>query len=86
LVVAVVLGLANALVRPVLKWLSCGLVVLTLGLFLLVINALMLLLSTYIARAAGYAFYVDSFLDAVLGSLIISVVSFAISLVFTDDR
>lgn len=84
LVVAAVLGVVNALVRPVLKWLSCGLIVLTLGLFLVVINAAMLLLATYLTRAVGYQFYVDTFGSAVLGSLVISAVSFVLSMLLPD--
>lgn len=85
LAVALILGLVNALVRPVLKFFSCGLIVLTLGLFLLAINAVLLLLGAWIARAAGIGFHVDGFGAAVLGSLIISVVSFLLSLLFADD-
>lgn len=85
LVVALILGLINALVRPVLKWMACGIIVLTLGLFLLVINALLLILASWVARAAGIGFYVDGFTTAFVGSLIISLVSFVISLILPDD-
>ena len=80
LLVALVLGLVNALVRPLLRWLSCGLIVLTLGLFLLVINAALLLYAAWLSRQLGVGFYVDGFMPALVGSLIISVVSFFISL------
>lgn len=83
LVVALMLGLVNSLVRPLLKMLSCGLIVLTLGLFLLVINALMLYLASWLSRSLGYGFHVEGFVTAVLGSLIISVVSWALSLVLS---
>ena len=86
LVVALVLGLVNALVRPLLRWLSCGLVVLTLGLFLLVINALMLLLAAWIARALGVGFHVDGFAAALVGSVLISLVSFLLSMVLGGDE
>jgi putative membrane protein len=78
--ISLILGLINALIRPVLRRLSCGLIVLTLGLFLLVINAVMLLLAAWIARAAGIDFQIDSFSAAVVGSIVISVVSFVTSL------
>lgn len=84
LAVALILGLINALVRPLLTALSCGLIFITLGLFLLVINAAMLLLSAWIARAAGIAFEVDGFGAALVGSVIISVVSFLFSLLLPD--
>jgi len=83
--VALILGLVNALVRPVLKMMSCGVIVLTLGLFLLVINAAMLLLAEVVARSLGIGFYVDGFEAALVGSLVISVVSFLISLLLPGD-
>jgi len=86
LVVALVLGLVNALVRPILQWLACGLIVLTLGLFLLVINAALLLGAAWLARAAGVAFYVDGFGAALAGSLIISLVSFLLSILIPDPK
>ena len=84
LIVALILGLVNAMVRPVLKMLSCGVIVLTLGLFLLVINAAMLLLAGLVARSFGIAFHVDGFGAALVGSVIISVVSFLISLLLPE--
>lgn len=81
---ALALGLVNAVVRPVLAWLSCGLIVLTLGLFLLVLNAAMLLLAAFFARAFGIPFYVDGFGAAFLGSLVISLVSFLASLLLPE--
>jgi putative membrane protein len=84
LAVALILGLVNALGRPLLRWLSCGVIVFTLGLFLLVINALLLLLAAWIARSLGVGFFVDGFVAALLGSLVISVVSFVLSLLFPE--
>ena len=86
LVVALILGLVNALVRPLLSWLACGLIVLTLGLFLLVINAAMLLLTAWIARQGGIGFEVDGFQAALFGSLVISLVSFVLSLLAPEER
>jgi putative membrane protein len=75
--VALVLGLVNAFVRPLLAALSCGLIALTLGLFMLVINALMLWLASWVAvNWLGLGFEVDGFWAALLGAVIISVVSF----------
>jgi putative membrane protein len=82
--VAVIFGLVNAIVRPVLRLLTLPLVVLTLGLFLLVLNALMLLLTEWIAEQFELAFQVDGFWSAVLGALIITVVSFLINIVVPD--
>ena len=77
---AAVLGLVNALIRPILQFLSCGCIVATLGLFTLVINAFTLLLSSRIATALGTGFSVNSFWAAFWGGVIISVVSFLLSI------
>jgi putative membrane protein len=80
LAVALVLGLVNAFIRPVARGLSCGLIVLTLGLFSLVINGLMLWLASYLSeRGLGLGFHVAGFWSALLGALIISAVSFLVS-------
>jgi len=85
-VIAAILGLVNALVRPLLKALSCGIIALTLGLFLLVINAVMLYLTSFVAGRLGYSFTIDSFRAAVIGSVVISVVSYLLSMILTDDN
>jgi putative membrane protein len=82
--VAIIFGLVNAIVRPILRLLTLPLVVLTLGLFLLVLNALMLLLTEWIAEQFDLAFQVDGFWSALLGGLIITVVSFLINIVLPD--
>lgn len=86
-IVALILGGVNAIVRPVLRFLACGLIFLTLGLFLLVINAAMLLLAAEISQFFGLAFVVDGFWPALFGSLVISVVSYLASMVIGgEDR
>jgi putative membrane protein len=85
LVVALILGLVNAIVRPVLKALACAVIVLTLGLALFVINALMLLLTSYLAGELGYGFHVDGFVPALVGSIVISLVSWVLSIFLPDD-
>jgi len=80
-IVALLLGLINAFIRPVISALSCGLIVLTLGLFTLVINGLMLWLASWVEiEWIGLRFHVDGFWNAVLGALIISIVSVILSL------
>jgi putative membrane protein len=81
-VVAGVLALVNALVRPVLTMLTCPLVLLTLGFFTLVINALMLMLTGWLSGRLGLGFAVGGFLPAFWGALIISVVSVLATLFF----
>jgi putative membrane protein len=78
--VALVLGLINAFIRPIVSALSCGLIILTLGLFTVVINGFMLWLASWITvHWLGLEFHVDGFWNAVLGALIISVVSVVVS-------
>jgi putative membrane protein len=85
LLVSLILGGVNTIVRPILSFLACGLILLTLGLFLLVINAAMLLLAARIAQAFGIAFFVDGFWPALFGSLVISVVSYIASTVLGPE-
>jgi len=84
-ITALILGLVNALVRPLLKLLSCPLILLTLGLFVLVINGASFLLAARIAQAFGVGFYVDGFWSAFLGALIVSVISVFFN-IFLKDR
>ncbi|MGC8827337.1 MAG: phage holin family protein [Anaerolineae bacterium] len=85
--VALIFGLVNALIRPVLKLLTCPLIILTLGLFTLVINALMLWLASAVAGWLGLGFNVADFASAFFGGIIVSVVSIVLSLlVFDEDR
>ena len=83
ILIALIFGLVNALVRPFLTLLSCPLVILTLGLFLLVINAMMLQLTAWIA---GPIFTIHGFWPAFLGAIIISVVSGFINMLVKDER
>jgi putative membrane protein len=82
--VALVFGLVNAIVKPVVQLFSLPLFVLTLGLFTLVVNALMLMLTSWLADKLDLGFRVDGFWTAVLGALIISVVSWAVNLALPD--
>ena len=75
LVVAVIFGLVNAVVRPLITIAGACLVILTLGLFLFVINALMLMLTAWLSTSLGFGFEVDSFWWAMLGSIIISLIA-----------
>jgi len=84
-VMALIFGLVNALIRPVLKLLTCPLIILTLGLFTLVINALMLMLASWLGRQLGIGFYVAGFWPALWGALVISVVSFVLTMLVGDE-
>jgi len=86
-VMAVILGLVNAIVRPILKFLTCPLIILTLGLFVLVVNGITLWLASAIAvRWFHVGFYVDGFWAAFLGALIVSVVTVILSALVREDK
>ncbi|MCZ2128115.1 MAG: phage holin family protein [Anaerolineales bacterium] len=85
LILALIVGLLNALVRPLLKFLTCPLIILTLGLFTVVVNTLMLMLASSVGQALDIPFYVDGFWSALLGSLVMSVVSVVMSAIFRDE-
>lgn len=74
LLVALIIGLINAFVKPIVKLLTCPLTILTLGLFIFVINALMLLLASSLINDPS-RFYVENFGWAVLGGIVMGVVS-----------
>jgi putative membrane protein len=85
IITALILGLVNALIRPILKLLSCGLIVVTLGLFTLVINAICLWLASWISVDLFHiGFIVNSWWAALIGSIIISIVSFLLSFLLPD--
>jgi putative membrane protein len=84
LAVAVIFGLVNAIVRPIVRLISLPLFILTLGLFTFVVNALMLLLTAWIGDQFDLNFEVDGFWSALLGALVISVVSFVLNVLLPD--
>lgn len=82
LLIALVFGLVNALIRPLLTLLTCPLIIVTLGLFVLVVNALMLGLTAWLVPSLT----VEGFWPAFWGAIIISVVSSLISMLIKDER
>jgi putative membrane protein len=82
---ALIFGILNALLRPLLALLTCPLIVLTLGLFTLLINTLMFYLAGVIGRAFDIGFSVSGFWPAFLGGLITSIVSIVLSLIFREE-
>lgn len=85
-VVGAILGLVNAVVRPIVNLLALPLIVLTLGLMLLVTNALMLLLTSKIADGLDLGFHVDGFGTAVIGALVFSIASMVLEAVLPDGK
>ena len=86
IVVGAIFGLITSFVRPVVNFFSLPLIVLTLGLMLLVVNALMLLLTSKIADAVDLGFNVDGFWVALFGSIVISLASMFLEAVFPDPN
>lgn len=86
LVVAAIFSLVNTFLRPILRILTLPLTLITFGLFLLVINALMLLLTSAVSGELHLGFTVDSFLAALLGSIVISLVGLVLSMVIGSGR
>jgi len=86
LLVALVFGVVNALARPLLVFLSCPALVLTLGLFIFVINALVLWLTSALSGKLGLGFHVDGFGAAFLGALVVSIVSLLLSIFVPDPE
>ena len=86
LAVAVIFGVINAVLKPIIKTVGCAFYVLTLGLVALVVNGLLLWLASYIAGRLNLPFHVTGFVAAVEGALIVGVVAWALNLVLGDDK
>lgn len=82
LIVALIFGLINAIIKPIISFFTCPVYILTLGLFTFVVNALMLMLTGYLSDGR---FMVDSFWSAFLGGIVISIVSTLLSLFLSDN-
>ena len=83
--VAIIFGIVNAILRPIIKMIGCGLYVLTLGLIALVVNGLLFLLTSWIAGRFDLPFHVDNFWpSAVLGALLVGVVSWLLNMLVPD--
>jgi putative membrane protein len=85
LIVALIFGLVNTFIRPIVKLFSFGLILLTVGLITFVINALMLWLTSAICAHFAVQFHVKNFISALAGSLIVTVVSMLLHAILPDD-
>jgi putative membrane protein len=83
--VALVFGIVNAFIRPVAKLLTLPLIILTLGIFALVVNGLMLWLTSSLSESLGLGFHVSGFWAAFFGSLVVSIVSTLLWTFVRDD-
>lgn len=86
LLVALIFGVVNVVVKPLAKLLSFPVIILTLGLFALVINAFMLLLTSWVADKLDVGFHVEGFGTAFLGGLIVAIVSWGMEMVLPDGE
>lgn len=86
LALAFIFGLVNALVRPILTFLTCPLIILTLGLGTLLVNTAMFWLAGQVGQYFGVGFTVDGFWPAFFGALAVSVISIVLSIFVPDDR
>jgi putative membrane protein len=84
--VALVFGVLNSFVRPILSFLAFPLLIITLGLFTFVLNAVMLLLTSALASKFGLDFHVDGFWAAFWGAIVIGIVSFLLSMFLPDTK
>jgi len=86
IVVAAIFGVVNAVIKPLATILSLPFIVLTLGLLIFVINALMLLLTSWLSGELGLGFHVTGFWTAVVGAVIVAVTTWVLELVLPGDR
>ena len=86
LIVALIFGVLNAIIKPLFALFTAPLILLTLGLFLIVINACMLLLTSWIAGKVGLGWHVNGFWTAVIGAIIVSIVSFLLNAFLPDKN
>jgi putative membrane protein len=84
LVVAIIFGIINAVLKPIIKTIGCAFYVLTLGLVALVVNGLLLWLASYVAGQLKLPFHVSGFVAAVEGALLVAVVTWVLYLVIPD--
>ena len=85
LAVAAIFGIINAVLRPIIKTIGCGLYVLTLGLIALIVNGLLFLLTSWVAGRLDLPFHVDGFWpSAVLGAVLVGIVSWVLNMLVPD--
>jgi putative membrane protein len=84
IIVALIFGIVNAVLKPIVHTLGCAFYLLTLGLFALVVNALLFLLAGYLAGRVGLDFHVSGFSAAFFGAILVAIVSFVLHLIIPD--
>ena len=84
--VAVIFGVVNAIVKPIFQIVASPVILLTLGLVLLVINTVLLMLTSWVATQFGLAWHVDGFGSAFVGAIVVSIVSFIANALFRKKK
>ncbi len=85
--VALLFGLVNAVIKPIVKFFSFPFVIVTLGLFTFIVNAFMLQITEWISDGIGLSFRIDSFFwDAIFAAIVITLVSWVLSVILPDDN
>lgn len=82
---ALIFGILNALVKPILKFVTCPVIFLTLGLFTLIINTALFYLTSWVGEQFGVGFTIDSFGWGFLGALVVSIISVFFNIVLRDE-
>ncbi|MEZ0074843.1 phage holin family protein [Planotetraspora sp. GP83] len=85
LAVALIFGLVNAIIKPVIKTVGCAFYVVTLGLFALIVNAALLLLTSWLAEKLDLPFHVSGFWAAFWGAIVVGVISWVLNMILGDD-
>ncbi|MEI8131128.1 MAG: phage holin family protein [Leptolinea sp.] len=83
---AFIFGVVNAVIKPIFSFLTCGFYIVTLGLFTFIANAIMLNFTSVIAETFGVNFTIDTLSAAVIGALVISIISFILSMMFGEKK
>jgi putative membrane protein len=86
IILAIIFGVVNAVIKPFFSFLTCGFYILTLGLFTFIANGIMLYFTSVIATTLGLTFTIENLWSAVVGALVISIVSFILSLLFGEKK
>ena len=85
IILALIFGFLNALIKPILKFVTCPVIFLTLGLFTLIINTGLFYLTGWLGSQFGWGFIIEGFWSAFLGALVVSVVSVFFNMIFRDE-
>ncbi|MFM2310238.1 MAG: hypothetical protein RLY87_2360 [Chloroflexota bacterium] len=84
-IIAMIYSVINLLIRPILTVITCPMIILTLGTFTVIINAVLLLLTANFAKVLGIDFHVETFMTALIGAIVISLTTFVLNLLSGEN-